>query len=219
MTFSHLHVASGYSLQYGTATPQALADRAAELGQSIMGLTDRDGLYGAVQWALACRRAGIAPVLGVDLAMEETTPTMTAPGPAIARRSPARGGTWVDESRPRVLLLAADAQGWASLCRLVSAAHMGDHTERGQPWLTWAALRQHSEGVVALLTADSEVGRLIATQRAHRAEAAARPWRVIFGRRLGVAVTSHRTAGRHRHATATAAALLGWARGQQLPWC
>ena len=60
MTFSHLHVASGYSLQYGTATPQALAERAAELGQPIMGLTDRDGLYGAVRWALACRSAGIA---------------------------------------------------------------------------------------------------------------------------------------------------------------
>ena len=27
MTFSHLHVASGYSLQYGTATPQAIAER------------------------------------------------------------------------------------------------------------------------------------------------------------------------------------------------
>ena len=74
MTFSHLQVASGYSLQYGTATPRALAERAAELGQPIMGLTDRDGLYGAVRWALACRQAGISPVLGVDLAMEETSP-------------------------------------------------------------------------------------------------------------------------------------------------
>ena len=76
-----------------------------------------------------------APVLGVDLAMEETHPVLE-PG---RTRTPARGGTWVDETRPRVLLLAADAQGWASLCRLVSAAHTGPHTERGLPWLTWAA--------------------------------------------------------------------------------
>ena len=119
MGFVHLQVASGYSLQYGTAMPAALVDRAAELGQPIMGLTDRDGLYGAVRWALACRSAGIAPVLGVDLAMEETHPVLE-PGPArtpggTPTRTPARGGTWVDESRPRVLLLAADAQGWASL--------------------------------------------------------------------------------------------------------
>ncbi|MDO8309002.1 MAG: PHP domain-containing protein, partial [Actinomycetota bacterium] len=74
MPFAHLHVASGFSLQYGTATPQAMAARAVELGQPIMGLTDRDGLYGAVRWALACRSAGIGMVLGVDLAMEETAP-------------------------------------------------------------------------------------------------------------------------------------------------
>ena len=217
MTFSHLHVASGYSLQYGTATPQALADRAAELGQPIMGLTDRDGLYGAVRWALACRSAGISPVLGVDLVMAETTPVARPTGSTAVRRTPAHGGRWIDEEQPRVLLLATNATGWASLCRLVSAAHMGDHTERGLPRLTWAVLREHHEGVVALLSADSEVGRLIATQRTHRAAAAARPWRAIFGPRLGIAVTSHRTAGRHRHATATAAAMLGWARQEQLP--
>ena len=223
MTFSHLQVASGFSLQYGTATPQALADRAAELGQTIMGLTDRDGLYGAVRWALACQRTGIQSVLGVDMAVEETTPAVPPPGrlSGRVRRSPARGGEWVDESRPRVLLLAADARGWASLCRLVSAAHLGDHTERGAPWLTWAALSEHHEGLVALLTCDSEIGRLIATQRAHRAQAAARPWRAIFGRRLGIAVASHRTshglAGRHPYSTATAAAMLGWAREQRLP--
>ncbi len=222
MSFTHLQVASGYSLQYGTAMPAALAARAVELGQSIMALTDRDGLYGAVRWALACRAVGISPVLGVDIAVEETSPAIDQvrgrPGAGShPRRSPARGGTWVDEDRPRVLLLAADARGWASLCRLVSVAHTGAHTERGQPWLPWSALREHQEGVVALLTADSEVGRLIATRRAHRAAGAARPWRAVFGRRLGIAVTSHRTADRHRHATATAASMLGWARQERLP--
>ncbi|HAN70053.1 MAG TPA: hypothetical protein DCQ36_00440, partial [Actinobacteria bacterium] len=83
------------------------------------------------------------------------------------RRTPAHGGRWLEESRPRVLLLAAGAQGWASLCRLVSAAHLGDHTERGTPWLTWADLREHQEGLVSLLPATSEGGRLIASQRIH----------------------------------------------------
>ena len=221
MTFSHLHVASGYSLQYGAATPQALAQRAAELGQPIMGLTDRDGLYGAVRWALACRDAGVHPVIGVDLAMEETTPRLGGGMPpsigSTPRRSPARGGTWVDESRPRVLLLATGATGWASLCRLVSSAHTGDHTERGEPWLTWAALQQHHGGIVALLGPDSEVGRLLATNRAHRAASAARPWRAILGRRVGIAVASHRAPSGHRHATSTAAAMLRWAREERMP--
>ncbi|HAN70054.1 MAG TPA: hypothetical protein DCQ36_00445, partial [Actinobacteria bacterium] len=74
MPFTHLQVASSFSLKYGATHPQALVQRAAEQGQSIIGLTDRDGLYGAVRWALACRAAGVQPVIGVDLAVEETTP-------------------------------------------------------------------------------------------------------------------------------------------------
>jgi error-prone DNA polymerase len=67
--FAHLHTASGYSLRYGASKPEALVSHAAQLGQQILALTDRDGLYGAVRFAIACREAGIAPVLGVELAV------------------------------------------------------------------------------------------------------------------------------------------------------
>ena len=67
--FAHLHVASGFSLRYGASTPAALVERASALGQPALALTDRDGLYGAVRFVQACDEAGIAPVLGVDLAV------------------------------------------------------------------------------------------------------------------------------------------------------
>ena len=67
--FTHLHVASSYSLRYGTATPRALAARAADLGLPALALTDRDGLYGAFKHVKACADAGIKPLLGVDLAL------------------------------------------------------------------------------------------------------------------------------------------------------
>ena len=67
--FTHLHVASSYSLRYGTATPRALAARAADLGMPALALTDRDGLYGAFKHVSACADAGIKPLLGVDLAL------------------------------------------------------------------------------------------------------------------------------------------------------
>ncbi len=98
--FAHLHVASSFSLRYGTATPGALVARAAELGMPALALTDRDGLYGAFKHTQACVDAGIKPVLGADLAVPGAGP-----------------GTG------RVTLLATGRQGWASLCRLVSAAH------------------------------------------------------------------------------------------------
>ncbi|REE95738.1 DNA polymerase III subunit alpha [Thermomonospora umbrina] len=64
----HLHVASSFSLRYGVAPPRALAERAVELGMDLLALTDRDGLYGAVKHVVACRAAGITPILGADLA-------------------------------------------------------------------------------------------------------------------------------------------------------
>ena len=67
--FAHLHVASSYSLRYGTATPAALAARAAGLGMSALALTDRDGLFGVFKHVQACADAGIKPLLGADLGL------------------------------------------------------------------------------------------------------------------------------------------------------
>src|SRR5580700_3730588 len=67
--FVHLHVASAYSLRYGVASPAALVGRAAQQGMRALALTDRDGLYGAVKHAVACTEAGLATILGADLAL------------------------------------------------------------------------------------------------------------------------------------------------------
>jgi error-prone DNA polymerase len=96
--FTHLHVASSYSLRYGTATPTALAARAAELGMSALALTDRDGLYGAFKHAEACDSAGIKPLLGADLAL-----TGTSPGPGSRNRSGL--GQWSGQRERRVTLV------------------------------------------------------------------------------------------------------------------
>ena len=67
--FPHLHVASAYSLRYGTAFPADLVRRAAEHGADMLALTDRDGLYGAIKHVAACHEAGIGPIVGADLAL------------------------------------------------------------------------------------------------------------------------------------------------------
>ena len=59
--FVHLRVASAYSLRYGASQPATLVERAAEHEMDLLGLTDRDGLYGAVRFVQACRRFGIGP--------------------------------------------------------------------------------------------------------------------------------------------------------------
>ncbi len=162
--FAHLHVASSYSLRYGTASPAKLAARAAELGMPALALTDRDGLYGAFKHVKACADAGIKPLLGADLALH--------------------GGG----ARPvtgRVTLLAASRQGWASLCRLVSAAHAasgaaaaGPGDDRaGAPAVTQDLIAGHAAGLVVLLGPDSDVGRAVAARRRDEAGRALARWR------------------------------------------
>ncbi len=88
--FVHLHVASGYSMRYGANHPVDLVARAAEHGMGALALTDRDGLYGAVKFALACRSAGIRPLFGVDLAVDPAAggePGDRPPGPRSGRIS------------------------------------------------------------------------------------------------------------------------------------
>ena len=73
--FVHLHVASGYSLQYGASHPHVLVERAAEQDMDTLALTDRDGTYGAVRFVKAAMAARIRPILGVDLAFSGTPGT------------------------------------------------------------------------------------------------------------------------------------------------
>ncbi len=106
--FVHLHVASGYSLQYGASHPHTLVERAAEQEMDTLALTDRDGTYGAVKFAKACLGAGIRPVLGVDLAYR---PTLAAPALPAATRTPVRGGAFRDQRLPRATFLASGRAG------------------------------------------------------------------------------------------------------------
>ena len=211
-SWPHLHVASGSSLQYGTATPHRLVERLAADGHDIAGLVDRDGVYGAVQWVRACQQAGIAPVLGVDLAVESVCLDIDTG----QRRTPARGGAFIDERRPRVVLLARGKRGWASLCRLISLAHGGAHTERGAPWLPWSALAEYGEGIVVLPGAQSEIAVHLAQGRWHRADETLRRIRDVADD-VRIALTSHRMPTGHPASTPVAAAIWRWADGHGLP--
>ncbi|NNG87012.1 PHP domain-containing protein, partial [Streptomyces cacaoi] len=121
--FVHLRTASGFSMRYGASHPETLAERAAERGMAALALTDRDTLAGAVRFAKSCARFGVRPVFGVDLAVEPPA-GRDAPEGGKRRRTPVRGGAFVDEPAHRAVFLAADgARGWAALCRMVTAAH------------------------------------------------------------------------------------------------
>src|SRR5437879_1654449 len=92
MSFVPLRVHSHGSLLYGTAAPEALVERALELGYEALALTDRDNLYLAIRFYRAARAEGLGPLLGCTLTC--------APHEA--------------------LLLPVDRRGYAHLCALIT---------------------------------------------------------------------------------------------------
>ncbi|MFR9754184.1 DNA polymerase III subunit alpha [Streptomyces sp. TR06-5] len=189
--FVHLHVASGFSARYGASSPEALVHRAAERGMEAVALTDRDTLAGAVRFAGAAAREGVRPVCGAELAVAEQTDRAETVAAARRRRTPARGGAFVDESAQRAVLLArGGAPGWARLCGAVTAAHTAGSD---RPRLTWNALEEACAaggGPVVLLGADSDVGRALAAGRPDRAARLLDRWRAVAGDGLRIAVTA-----------------------------
>ncbi|MER6787238.1 DNA polymerase III subunit alpha [Streptomyces sp. NPDC000658] len=211
--FTHLHTVSGFSLRYGASHPERLAERASERGMDTLALTDRDTLAGTVRFAKACAKAGVRPLFGVDLAV---TPPERPQGDASVRRdrrrTPVRGGAFVDESTPRVTFLARDgARGWADLCRLVTAAHAGG---AGLPSLPWAD--NHGDGLTVLLGPDSDVGRALAAGRPDRAARLLAPWREAYGDALRMEAVWHGRTGTGPGSLRLAARTVGFAAEQRI---
>ncbi|MER6997306.1 DNA polymerase III subunit alpha [Streptomyces sp. NPDC000410] len=211
--FTHLHTVSGFSVRYGASHPERLAERAAERGMDALALTDRDTLAGAVRFAKACAKAGVRPLFGTELAVREHTPT-TVPTAVARRRSPVRGGAFVDESTPRVTFLARDgAAGWAELCRLITVAH----TAADRPVVGWDALQgpgPGGEGLTVLLGPASEVGRALAAGRPDRAARLLAPWRERYGDALRLEAVHHGLAGVGPGSLRLAARTVGFAAEQ-----
>ncbi|WP_318217929.1 DNA polymerase III subunit alpha [Streptomyces sp. SCL15-6] len=210
--FTHLHTVSGFSLRYGASHPERLAERAGERGMDALALTDRDTLAGTVRFAKACAKAGVRPLFGAELAVAAPEPEADRTDTSVRRdrrRTPVRGGAFVDESAPRVTFLARDgARGWADLCRLVSAAH----TAEASPLLSWPD--NHADGLTVLLGPDSDVGRALAAGRPDRAAKLLAPWREVYGDALRLEAVWHGRTGTGPGSLRLAARTVGFAAEQ-----
>ncbi len=132
MSFVHLHVHSQFSLLDGTASPGAIAERAAALGMPAVALTDACNLYGGVAFYKACKGAGVKPILGAELTVRLGPGSPGAP----------------DREAAQVLLLVEDDRGYKNLCELITRAIFeGMHF---RPTLPLDLLARHRDGLIAL---------------------------------------------------------------------
>ncbi|WP_328772672.1 DNA polymerase III subunit alpha [Streptomyces sp. NBC_00286] len=210
--FTHLHTVSGFSLRYGASHPERLAERASERGMDALALTDRDTLAGTVRFAKACAAAGVRPLFGTELAVAPPERGTGRGTERARRRTPVRGGAFIDESTPRVTFLAREgALGWAELCRIVTASHAGGEE---LPLLPWAD--NHAEGLTVLLGPASDVGRALAAGRPDRAAKLLAPWREIYGDALRLEAVCHGREGTGPGSLRLAARTVGFAAEQRV---
>ena len=119
--YVELHCRSAFSFLRGASSPEQLAARAAELQMPALALCDRNGFYGAPRFYSRAREAGIRPIVGVELAMEDGTIL-----PVLVERR----------------------EGYENMCRLLTRAHLRE--EKGKCAVRWAELHEFAAGTVAL---------------------------------------------------------------------
>jgi DNA polymerase III subunit alpha len=130
----HLHAHSEYSLLDGACKIEAMAARAAELGQPALGLTDHGVMNGAVDLYKACRKHGIKPIAGLEAYFVDDVKAV--------KEKP-------KYERNHLTLLAENDAGFANLVKLTSAGFL-EGFSRGKANVDMELLAAHAEGVIVL---------------------------------------------------------------------
>jgi error-prone DNA polymerase len=131
MKYVELHAHSAFSFGDGASLPDELALAAAEQGHEAIALTDHDGVWGAMEFAQACKGQGVRPITGAEMTVID-------------------GGS----ETFHLTLLVEDAGGYRNLCRLITEAHRDTRPRPDRdplpPVLRLESLEERSGGLVCL---------------------------------------------------------------------
>jgi DNA polymerase-3 subunit alpha len=174
--FVHLHVHSSYSLLEGALPIAKLAKLARVDKMPALALTDTNNLYGALEFSEKLASEGVQPIVGLQLSVEF--------GDAERAR----------QARKRIasiVLLAANAQGYANLLRLSSRA-LVDAAASGRPHLRIEDIEPHAFGLIALTGGpDGPIDEALAERRPDLAQARLERLSAAFGDRVYVELQRH----------------------------
>ncbi|MCZ8136514.1 MAG: DNA polymerase III subunit alpha [Porphyrobacter sp.] len=169
--FVPLRVLSSYSMLEGAIDPKAIAKLAKERGFPAIAICDRNGLYGIMAFASACKGEGVQPIIGTLL--------------GVAREGVEGSGARAIDYLP---LYAQDDEGYANLCHLVSKAHL-DRPLELDPHVTLADLEGRTGGLIALTGAgEGGLTRLLADGQHEAAARLADRLEALFPGRLYVEI-------------------------------
>ena len=167
MAFTHLHVHTEYSLLDGSGKIPELIQRAKELGQTALAVTDHGVMYGVIDFYKAAKAAGIKPILGCEI--------YVTPGSRFDRDNKKGEARYY-----HLILLAENNEGYENLTKIVSRGFVDGFYYK--PRVDFETLREFSKGIIASSAClAGEVARNLAVNRYEDAKEAALRYRDIFG--------------------------------------
>ncbi|MGN0993645.1 MAG: DNA polymerase III subunit alpha, partial [Butyricicoccus sp.] len=132
--FAHLHVHSEYSLLDGACRIEGLIDRAVELGQPAVAITDHGVMYGVIDFYRAAKKKGIHPVIGCEVYV----------APHSRHEKTYADGEW----HRHLILLCENMTGYRNLIHMVSLSFSEGFYIK--PRVDLELLRKHHEGLICL---------------------------------------------------------------------
>jgi len=185
MSFVHLHCHSEYSLLDGANRIDDLIERALELEQPALAITDHGNLHAAWTFQEKAKKAGIKPIIGME--------AYVAPGDRRVRARPAPG------AKPyyHLVLLAQNTAGYRNLVKLSSLAFTeGFYTK---PRVDRELLAKYADGIiVSSACMAGEVATHLMEGRYDEAKAVASWYADVFKDRYYLEVQAHDSEGQSR---------------------
>lgn len=160
--FVHLGIHSEFSITDSLIRIPDLIKAARHDRMPALALTDLSNLHAAVKFYEACLKAGIKPIFGSDLRLDDTD--------------------------HRVSVLAMSNTGWRNLTELVSRGFT-EGLQQDIPIVQkdWV-LEQHTD-LIVLLGINSDVGQALLSSNPQKADALLQEWMDVMGNRVYLALT------------------------------
>ncbi|RYF90657.1 MAG: PHP domain-containing protein, partial [Caulobacteraceae bacterium] len=173
--FVHLRVRSAYSLLEGAIKADKTPKLAAAEGMPALGIADRANLFGALEFSVAAKDAGVQPLIACAL-----------PVTGIGEGPPER---WA--RTPTLTLIAQNERGYLNLSELSSSAYL-DIDAVSEPSVPWSKIAAHSEGLILLSGGtDGPVDPLFAAGKTAEGESVLAAMRAVFGDRFYIELQRH----------------------------
>ena len=167
MSFVHLHVHSDFSLLNGLAKIDDLLDACEKEGMTAMALTDKNAVYGAVDFYVKAKERDIKSIIGAEI--------LVAPGGMDKKTTFANS-----RKANQLVLLVTNEVGYKNLLKIITIAQLEGFYYR--PRVDYNVLKKYSKGLIALSGNNfGEVSEALANDGYNQAKEKALLYNEIFG--------------------------------------